>query len=218
MARQKLKRILDSEEKPNIVQPGKPEFNMVKGKWSDRIFQNDRPIILELGCGKGEYTVGLARQMPGSNFVGVDIKGPRIWVGADMAIQEGLENVRFLRAHIHNLDMFFGPEEVSEIWLPFPDPRMRLSDERRRLTGPRFLAMYRKILTAKGLIHLKTDNDPLYAYTLDLVHKLGLKDIEFTDNLYSSELLSDHMGIQTYFENKYLDKGLHVKYLKFRFD
>lgn len=218
MARQKLKRIQDSETKPNILQVGKPEYDLAKGRWNELIFQNDRPIVVELGCGKGEYTTGLARVFPEVNFVGVDIKGPRIWVGAEQAQQEGLENVRFLRAHIHNLDRFFGDHEITEIWLPFPDPRMRLSDERRRLTGPRFLETYRRLLKPGGWLRLKTDNDFLYDYTLKSVQKLDVKDLAFTDDLYRSDLLADHHGIQTYFENKYLDKGIHVKYLKFRFD
>lgn len=217
MARQKLKRIQDIETKSNIIQVGKPEYEQVRGQWGELVFKNDNPIIVELGCGKGEYSIGLARHLPGFNFVGVDIKGPRLWVGAEQAEKEGLGNVRFLRTHIHNLESFFGGKEVTEIWLPFPDPRMRLSDERRRLTGPKFLEVYRRILKPDGWVRLKTDNTFLYEYTLNALRKLDVRDLDYTDDLYHSDLLEDHFGVQTYFEKKYLEAGLSVKYLKFRF-
>lgn len=219
MARQKLNRIRDIETMSNIIQVGSPDYEHAKGQWREMVFQNENPITLELGCGKGEYTVGLASKMPGSNFVGVDIKGPRIWVGAKIALEEGLENVRFLRTHIHNIDHFLEENEVDDIWVPFPDPRMRLSDERRRLTGPRFLETYRRILKPTGWFRLKTDNDFLYDYTLKALQKLDVQDLAFTDDLYNSpDLLPDHFGIQTYYESKYLTAGIRVKYLKFRFN
>jgi tRNA (guanine-N7-)-methyltransferase len=217
MARQKLKRFNDSLDKPNILVPEKPNFGKLKGKWARDFFGNSNPLVLELGCGKGEYSVGMAAHKPNNNFIGVDLKGQRIWVGADAAIEQKLPNVAFLRAEVQNIDMHFAPAEVSQIWIPFPDPRPRGRDERRRLTSPRFLALYKSLLKEEGTVHLKTDNIPLYTYTLEVLANLHIPCLAATPDLYNSPLLSEHYGIVTYFERKYVDKGLPIAYLRFAF-
>jgi len=217
LGRQKQTRFADSAQKPTIIQPGKPSFGKLKGRWAPSYFENTNPVVLELGCGRGEYSVGLGRAHANHNFVGVDIKGFRIWVGAEQAEQEGLRNVAFLRTEIENIDMHFGTSELAEIWLPFPDPRPKGRDEKRRLTSPRFLELYKKLLQPEGLVRLKTDNKELYLYTLDVLQGVPHKNLAHTDNLYQSPWLADHENIQTNFERKYLAKGQPIHYLKFQF-
>jgi len=217
MVKKKLERFTEMETFPNVIQPsfeevfGK-EYSII-GTWSSQIFGNDNPIVLELGCGKGEYTTGLASRFPGKNFIGVDIKGSRIWRGAKTALTERLENVTFLRTRIEMIRSFFGRDEVDEIWLTFPDPQLK--KKRKRLTSPRFLNTYRSFLKDGGLIHLKTDSLVLYQYTLDLIRHNDLNIIIHNQDLYHSAIDSDILSIQTFYERRFLEQGMPIRYLCF---
>ena len=185
----------------------------MKGCWHKQFFENDNPIVLELGCGKGEYTVGLAQQYPDKNFIGIDIKGARIWSGATAAIERQLPNVAFLRTHIELIDNFFGHDEVSEIWITFPDPQMKKT--RKRLTSTRMLALYRTFLKENGKIHLKTDSPFMYTYT-KAVAEINHCNILFdTDDLYNSEIDNDILNIKTFYEQQWLERGKSIKYICF---
>jgi len=216
--RKKQKRFAQNEIRENVVQPGKPIFETIKGKWKKSFFGNDNDLILELGCGRGEYTVGLASIYADKNFIGVDIKGYRIWVGSSRAVELDLKNVAFLRTKIQQLEDFFEPKEVSGIWLIFPDPRPKDRDVKRRMTHPRFLEMYKKILVAGGWLHLKTDNDILFQYSLEtLQERKDVVDLQFTHDLYQSEYEADHHRITTRYEKEFSEQGFKIKYLKCRF-
>ena len=218
MGRRKLDKFKDNEESRYVLQPGKEIFGKIKGNWKTRYFQNTNPVVLELACGRGEYTIGMARLFPNKNFIGVDIKGPRIWRGRKIAEEEALKNVGFLRSHIQNLEDFFEKSEIDDIWITFPDPRPKGRDERRRLTNQRFLDIYRHIIKPGGWIYLKTDNNELYEYSLEVLSGLkDVSDLEYTPDLYASNLLNDHYGIQTTYEKRYLEEKIKIKYLKFRF-
>ena len=192
---------------------GKP----LKGKWGVDFFKNDNPIVVELACGKGEYTVNLAQMFPEKNFIGVDYKGNRIWRGAKTAIEEGVKNVAFLRIQIENLIEYFTDNEVDEIWITFPDPQPQLSREKKRLTSDRFLNMYRQILRPGGYINLKTDNDGFYNFTVEQVAKLELTTHVKTEDLYHSEFADEVLSIKTYYEKKYLLHNKNINYIKFSF-
>lgn len=185
-----------------------------KGKWSGDFFGNAHPVILELGCGKGEYTVKLASHYPKFNFIGVDIKGSRMWNGAKKAKELGLKNVAFLRTNIENIQHFFAPGEVAEIWLTFPDPQMKKT--RKRLTATNFIANYRQIMVPNGIVHLKSDSNFMYRYTEAMVEENQLEVIRKTEDLYHSELLDEVLSIQTFYEKQWLERGLSIKYLAFR--
>ena len=216
--RQKLKRFRDNENRENILQQGKPLFETIKGCWNSKYFTENQDIVVELGCGNGEYTIGLAEKFLDKNFIGVDIKGPRIWVGSTYAIENNLQNVAFLRTQIQLIDRFFENAEVSEIWVTFPDPRPRLSDAKRRLTSPRFLNMYKEILKTDGWFKFKTDDTPLFDYTLEVLESsVAVKNLSYTHNLYSSPLVVDHHGVKTKYEEIFTEKGNSVKYMKFQF-
>lgn len=216
--RKKLRRFEENAQRRNVVEPGKPLFETIKGKWKEKQFKNDNPITLELACGRGEYTVGLAQHSNASNFIGIDIKGDRIWKGSSHADTLGLEHVAFLRTKIHDLLNFFAPGEVSEIWLTFPDPRPRDRDIKRRLTNPRFLDMYKEVLEPEGWFRFKTDNTGLFEYTLEVLAKRNdIRDLEFTKDLYNSPLNAEHFGIKTKYEKMFSEAGEKIKYLKFRF-
>lgn len=188
-------------------------FDM-KGNWNRDFFKNDNPIVLELGCGRGEYTVGLARRYAGKNFIGVDIKGARMWTGATEALNEGLKNAAFLRTNIEIIDRFFAPGEVSEIWLTFSDPQMKKATK--RLTSTYFMERYRRFLVPGGVIHLKTDSNFMFTYTKYMIEANRLP-VEFvTDDLYHSGMDDDILSIRTYYEQQWLDRGLNIKYIKFR--
>ncbi|MBR9997932.1 MAG: tRNA (guanosine(46)-N7)-methyltransferase TrmB [Cyclobacteriaceae bacterium] len=217
MGRRKLDKFRDNELSDNIIQPGKEIFEKIKGNWNQLYFRNQHPVILELGCGKGEYTVGLARLFPEKNVIGIDIKGSRIWNGSQAANNGGLDNAAFLRIQIQQLDQFFREEEVDEIWITFPDPRPRDRDERRRLTHPRFLSVYYRILKPGGWIHLKTDNAALFSYSLGILTSLDyIHNLEYTSDLYHSNLINNHHGIRTGYENRFLEEGTPIKYLRFQ--
>ncbi|MDR2118977.1 MAG: tRNA (guanosine(46)-N7)-methyltransferase TrmB [Tannerellaceae bacterium] len=185
----------------------------LKGHWNEGFFNNTHPVVLELGCGKGEYTVGLGRLFPDTNFIGVDIKGARMWSGARESLEAGMTNVAFLRTRIELLPSFFAPGEVSEIWITFPDPQMKKPNK--RLTSAFFLHLYRQVLQAGGLIHLKTDSRFLYTYTAALVQANGLPIRLCTDDLYHSRPGDDLPAIRTYYEQQWLERGMTIKYLCF---
>ena len=218
MSRAKLKRFAEVWERDNVLEPGKDMYEKIKGQWNSYQFKNDNPITIELACGRGEYSVGLARMFPNKNFIGVDIKGDRIWKGSTMAVDEKLENVAFLRTIIQLLEKFFAPEEVSEIWITFPDPRPKDRDEKRRLTNGRFLDIYKNVIAKDGWIRLKTDNTGLFEYTLEVIkERKDIKDLAYTFDVYNSEFEADCHGIKTRYEKKHTALGADIKYLKFQF-
>ena len=222
MSKGKLAKFADMATYKNVFQY---PFSVVEhvpfdmqGHWREQYFKNQNPIVLELGCGKGEYAVGLAKQYPDMNFVGVDIKGARRWTGATQALQEGIENVAFLRTNIEIIDRFFAPGEVQEIWLTFSDPQMK--NPRKRLTSTYFMERYRRFLVDDGLIHLKTDSNFLFTYTRYMVEHNHLPVEDMTEDLYHDAHLSpltvQLLSIQTYYESMWLARGLNIKYMKFR--
>lgn len=219
MAKHKLFRFSENEKFPNLIQL--PYTEVMKGvpfcgKWSSDFFKQNQPIILELGCGKGEYTVGLAKRYPKINFLGVDVKGARLWRGCRTSIDENLKNVGFIRTQIELIDHYFEAEEVSEIWITFPDPQPKEFRARKRLTNPLFLEKYRNFLSKDGLIHLKTDNTALFDYTLEIIKEEGHHLIFKERDIYNSDCEGALVEIQTFYEKKYLDLGQPIHYLKFR--
>ena len=220
MGKNKLKKFAEMETFDNVFQYPfavvEREGFPLKGNWKRDFFKNDNPIVLELGCGKGEYAVGLARRFPGKDYIGVDIKGARMWTGAKAAVKEGISNVAFLRTNIELIDRFFEAGEVSEIWITFPDPQMK--KVRKRLTSTRFLELYRNILVADGIVHLKTDSPFLYTYTDALVKLNELPTEINTADLYHSDVVDDILEIKTFYEQQWLDRGLTIKYIKFHLD
>lgn len=213
----KLEKFSENLESQNVIEPGKPLYDTVKGHWKD-FFENDNEIVIELACGWGEYTTALASHFANKNFVGVDIKGDRIWRGSQYAKVNGLDNVAFLRTHIIEIEKLFEENEVDEIWLTFPDPRPKERDEKHRLSNASFLAKYRKILKRDGWFRFKTDSTFLFDYTLSVVEHIPVKDFEYTYDLYHSHLLEEHYGIKTKYERIWTEKGERIKYMKFRFD
>ena len=219
MPRVKLQRFTDNAIRPDIIEPGKPEYQQLGGRWRTDFFQEPHPLTLEVGCGKGEYTVGLAQRHSGRNFLGLDIKGERIWRGSSRAAEIGLTNVGFVRMRAEDLAAQFGPGELSEIWITFPDPRPRDRDIKRRLTSPRFLGLYEQLLIPGGLLHLKTDNENLFEYTLEiLAARLGATIERVTRDLYAETAFEfiEAQAIQTNFEGKYRSVGVPIKYVQFR--
>ena len=216
MGRSKLEKFRVIGERRNVVEPGKENYKQLSGRWSADFFENEQELVLEIGCGKGDYTVGLAHLFPNRNFIGVDIKGARLWKGSSRAEENGLDNVGFLRTFIEEISEHFAENEVSELWVTFPDPRPRLGDEKKRLTSPRFMNMYRQIVKPGGTIHFKTDNLELFDYTLDMLQQAGEKELLFTRDLYNSDLLHHTLGIQTTYEKRFLAEGLPIKYLQFQ--
>ena len=190
-----------------------PEFSL-RSKWHQCFFGNERPLSVELGCGKGEYTVGLASKYPEKNFIGIDWKGARLWRGCKTVSEQCLKNVAFIRTQVDHIEKIFAPGEVSEIWITFPDPQVK--KERLRLTAPLFLAKYRNILASDGNIHLKTDDQFFYTYTLDVVRENNHRLVWATDDLYHSDIGGDLITIQTYYENRWLEQGKKICYIKFQ--
>lgn len=216
MGKDKLRRFAEIATFKNVLQL--EEGHALKGNWASGHFKNNRPLILELACGKGEYAVEMARLHPEKNFIGIDYKGNRIWRGAKTALEENVNNVAFLRIQIEQILEYFAPKEVSEIWITFPDPQPQLSREKKRLTSTRFFENYRNIMQPGGIIHLKTDNDDLYNYTLQKIEEHHLKLHIATDDLYHSAYANEILSIKTYYEKKYLQNNKNINYLKFSFD
>ena len=228
MGKGKLAKFADMETYENVFQYPYSVVEHVpfemQGHWHEQYFHNDNPIVLELGCGKGEYTVELAKLYPDMNFIGVDIKGARMWTGATQAIKEGLKNVAFLRTNIEIIERFFSQDEVQEIWLTFSDPQMK--NPRKRLTSTYFMERYRKFLVDGGIIHLKTDSNFLFTYTSYMVEKNSLPVIFKTEDLYHLENLGalgdlgnldpKVLSIQTYYESMWIARGLNIKYMKWQ--
>lgn len=244
MGKNKLARWIELGSYKNVIQadedsefPGKD--HKIKGNWNREIFSNDNPIVLELACGKGEYTNGLAALFPGCNFIGIDIKGARLWRGAKTANEKRLVNTAFLRTRIEFINSFFGTDEIDEIWITFPDPHAGKRNSNKRLTSPWFLNIYRNFLKDRGIIHLKTDNSELYQYTLKLVTENSLEILCATDDMYAlnpkinfsipgnhfssyedqisnERVSSEILSIETFYESKFLEKGMKINYLAFR--
>ena len=220
MGKNKLKKFAEMETFSNVFQP---PYKPMAGHWRDTYFHNDNPIVLELGCGRGEYTVGLAQKYPDKNFIGVDIKGARMWAGAKQAELEGLKNVAFLRTNIEFITDFFAADEVDEIWITFCDPQMKKATK--RLTSTYFMQRYHRIVKPGGLIHLKTDSPFLYTYTTEMLHLNPYPVLASTDDLYaldqssnpqilkSSNFFVDARALKTHYEKQWLDRGLSIKYI-----
>jgi tRNA (guanine-N7-)-methyltransferase len=220
-SKNKLKRFKENETFTNVFQPSREEvLNKTlgkKGQWA-QFFGNNNPIVLELGCGKGEYTVGLAKRYPNKNFIGIDIKGARFWRGAKTALEETLPNVAFIRTQIELVAHLFFSHEVSEIWITFPDPQIKYKRTKHRLTNPVFLDRYKQILSPKGCIHLKTDSEYMHGYTLGLLQGMGLPIAYANHDVYKNEGSPEEvLGIQTFYENQYLAVGKPITYLRFSF-
>lgn len=224
MGKDKLKRFAENETFGNVYD----KRHELPGKWHAEVFKNNHPIVLELGCGRGEYTVNLARLMPERNFLGIDVKGARLWRGAKTAVEEKLANTAFLRIRIETIGDFFAPGEVDEIWITFPDPQPQIGRAKKRLTSPRFLNEYHRILKPGGLVHLKTDNAGLYEFTLEMAERYKLQVHFCTDNLYDSRKsivdsrksgppVSEILSIRTTYEARYLEEGKPIHYLSFSF-
>ncbi len=242
MGKNKLRKFAEMETFPNVFQcgarniypsrdaihgvssentmpsSGEEEALSMKGNWRTSFFKNDNPIVLELGCGRGEYTVGLAALYPEKNFIGVDIKGARMWAGAKEAVEKNMPNVAFLRTNIEMLPAFFAANEVDEIWITFPDPQMKKATK--RLTSTFFMNRYRQLLQDNGIIHLKTDSPFLFTYTSEMVKLNQLPILTCTDNLYavgtSSDGVSPVLGLKTHYEKQWLERGMTIKYIQFR--
>ena len=217
MGKNKLSKFAEMENFEHVVQVpfrvlSEEGFDM-KGLWNERFFKNENPIVLELGCGKGEYTVGLARRFPEFNFIGIDIKGSRMWKGAKESWEDQMKNVGFLRTNIELLNAFFAPEEIAEIWITFPDPQMK--KVRKRLTSTRFMKSYRSFLKPGGIVHLKTDSNFMYQYTRAMIEENHLPVDVDTDDLYQSGLANEILEIRTFYEQQWLDRGKTIKYLRF---
>ncbi|CAG4997592.1 tRNA (guanine-N(7)-)-methyltransferase [Dyadobacter sp. CECT 9275] len=199
----------------NVIEAGKPLYHQLKGKWNQLYFENHNPIVLELACGKGEYTVGLASVFPDKNFIGMDIKGDRIARGSQAALDSGLSNVAFLRAGIQYSEEFFQARELDEIWLIHPDPQVRDRDEPKRLTNPDFLKKYASYLKPGGEFCLKTDSSFLYEYSLEMISdNPSFRIMDYTDDLYQSPLLQYHHGVKTHYEKIFVSKGYSIKFIK----
>ncbi|RWU07533.1 tRNA (guanosine(46)-N7)-methyltransferase TrmB [Pedobacter chitinilyticus] len=216
MGKDKLRKFAEINTFPNVYQleAGK----VLKGKWAKDHFKNDQPVVVELACGKGEYAVNLAKLFPEKNFIGVDLKGNRIWRGAKTGVEEGISNLAFLRIQIEDLLDYFGEKEIDEIWITFADPQPQISRERKRLTSPFFLSKYKVLLRDGGKINLKTDNDGLYGYTKEKVAELELITHKDTDHLYQSDLVDEVLSIKTHYENIYLKKDKNINYIQFSFN
>ncbi len=216
----KLKRFAENKTFPHFFEPRRDELLSdafaLKGRWREDFFGNDHPLVLELGCGKGDYTVALARRYPGKNFIGIDIKGARMWRGAKTALEEGLKNVAFLRMQIELIEHAFGPGEVDEIWITFPDPQLKFKRAKHRLTHPAFLKKYRRILKPGGPVHLKTDSEFLFGYTQGVLQGLGYP-IHYAhhDIYHNPEAPAEATGIQTFYEQKWLAEGKKITYMRF---
>ena len=220
-SKKKLRRFKENETFTNVVQPSRDElinsnFNL-KGNWRSFVFKNDNPLVLELGCGKGEYSVALAQKYPNKNFIGIDIKGARFWRGAKTAIEETINNVAFLRTQIELVDQAFAENEVDEIWITFPDPQIKYKRTKHRMTNASFLKRYKYILKPEGVVNLKTDSEFIHGYTLGLLHGAGHEVLYANHNIYKQEGSPEEVvSIQTYYESKYLEQNKPITYIRFK--
>ena len=219
MGKDKLKRFAENLTFECFVQPAFEQMfrcdHPLKGNWHRDFFKNDRPIVLELGCGKGEYTVGLAERNSDKNYIGIDIKGARMWRGAKTATQRGMQNVGFLRTRIEFIESLFAEGEVDEIWITFPDPQLKTNRARKRLTSPLFLERYARLLKKEGRINLKTDSQHLYAYTKGVIEHFGLPCEVSNDDIYGSGYADETLSVKTAYESRFLEMGLPITYLRF---
>ena len=220
MGKGKLKKFRENETFSCLVQPTTEELlgrdHPLKGHWKQEMFHNDHPIVLELGCGKGEYTIALAERFPEKNYIGIDIKGARLWKGAKYATQQALPNVAFIRTRVELIESLFGPEEIDEIWITFADPQERTP--RKRLTHPRFLESYRRMLAPGGIIHLKTDSRLLHHFTLETARCNGLTVLDHSEDIYGTGRANDLLSIQTFYEKTFLAQGIPITYLAMKLD
>lgn len=220
-SKNKLRRFKENESFDNVFQPSREEvvageFSL-KGKWNQDFFKNDHPIVLELGCGKGEYSVGLASKFPNKNFIGIDLKGARFWRGAKTALETGMNNVAFLRTQIELIEFLFDTNEVDEIWITFPDPQIKYRRTKHRLTNAEFLERYKNILKPDGIINLKTDSEFMHGYTLGLLHGAGHEVIYANHHIYKHEGAPEEVtSIQTFYEQQYLTQNKAITYIKFK--
>ena len=220
-SKNKLKRFKENETFNNVFQPTREEviteMFLLKGKWNSDFFQNENPLILELGCGKGEYSVGLAEKYPNKNFIGIDIKGARFWRGAKTAVESGIHNVAFVRTQIELIHHIFAENEVDEIWITFPDPQIKYKRTKHRMTNTNFLQLYKKILKQDGVVHLKTDSEFMHGYTLGLLHGEGHEVLYANHNIYVNEGSPPEVTeIQTFYEKQYLEINKAITYIRFK--
>ena len=221
-SKNKLKKFIENESFSNVIQPERKELLsdsfIYKGNWNKLYFKNNHPIIVELGCGKGEYTVNLAKSNPRKNYIGIDIKGARFWRGAKTSMEENLENVVFLRTQIELIDFVFGKQEVNEIWLTFPDPQIKYQRRKHRLTNPLFLNLYKNILVDNGVVHLKTDSEFLHGYTLGVLKGLSIKPSFSNHDIYkNNNAPNEVINIKTHYEKLFLETKKNISYLSFSF-
>lgn len=216
----KLRKFRENESFGCLLQPANEDvigkIHPIRGKWHEQMFHNDNPIVVELGCGKGEYTIALAQKFPEKNFIGVDIKGARLWKGAKYATEHNMPNVAFLRTRIEFIESLFGPCEIAEIWITFADPQPKKA--KKRLTNPLFLNRYRNFLSPDGIVHLKTDSTLLYEYTLAVVEQNRMTLLEHNNDIYGTGRADEILSIKTYYEAQFLEKGISIKYLSFKID
>lgn len=220
-SKNKLRRFRENETFSNVYQPTRDELINedfdIKGNWNDKVFKNENPLVLELGCGRGEYTLGLAKRFPNKNFIGIDIKGARFWRGAKTATEDKMVNVAFLRTQIELIEYAFASNEVDEIWITFPDPQIKYKRTKHRMTNAAFLDRYKAILKPEGLIHLKTDSEFMHGYTLGLLHGLGHYVLYANHDVYRQEgSPAEVTEIQTYYEGQYLEKNKAITYIRFK--
>ncbi len=220
-SKNKLKRFKENDSFKNVVQPTREEVFSnslkLKGNWKTNFFKNENPIVLELGCGKGEYSVNLAKKYPNKNFLGIDIKGARFWRGAKTALEQNLENVGFLRTQIELIDHLFDENEVDEIWITFPDPQIKYTRTKHRLTNKEFLKKYKNILKPDGFVNLKTDSEFMHGYTLGLLHGANYEVLYANHNVYKLEGSPEEVtNIQTFYESQYLEENKAITYIRFR--
>lgn len=220
-SKNKLKRFKENETFENVFQPTREEVTSgefpLKGKWNNTFFKNENPIIVELGCGKGEYSVGLAERYPEKNFIGIDVKGARFWRGAKTAVDSGMHNVAFVRTQIELIDYIFDEHEIDEIWITFPDPQIKYKRTKHRMTNSEFLQLYKKVLKPDGVVNLKTDSEFMHGYTLGLLHGEGHEVLYANHNVYKNEGSPEIVtAIQTFYEKQYLEINKAITYIRFK--
>ena len=220
-SKNKLKRFKENETFKNVFQPSRADLvereYSLKGNWRQQFFKNENPLVLELGCGKGEYSVELAKKYPNKNFIGIDIKGARFWRGAKTAIEDNIENVAFLRTQIELIEYAFAENEVDEIWITFPDPQIKYKRTKHRMTNSEFLKRYKKVLKPEGIVNLKTDSEFMHGYTLGLLHGEGHEVLYANHNVYKQEGSPEEVtSIQTFYESQYLEQNKPITYIRFK--